>query len=106
MRRPERVHYSWLVRVLQACGIHIYRRQILQRRESRPSPCRSNGVGTCWHQPSCKRSTAYPRCASCPSITFPSPESNELFELKFKLLILECLRKFKENYKKEQWSDL
>ena len=33
MRRPEDPDYSGLFRVMQTCGIHIYRRQILQRRE-------------------------------------------------------------------------
>ena len=33
MRRPEDPDYSWLFRVMQTCGFHIYRRQILQRRE-------------------------------------------------------------------------
>ena len=30
MRRPEEPDYSCLFRVMQACGIHIYRRQIFQ----------------------------------------------------------------------------
>ena len=33
MRRPERPGYSQLLRMVQTCGIHVYRRQILQRGE-------------------------------------------------------------------------
>ena len=33
MRRPDDLDYSWLFREMQTCGFHIYRRQILQRRE-------------------------------------------------------------------------
>ena len=67
-RRPDRSDYRQSLRVVQACGIHIY--------ECRPfqigALCRSSGVEICFPQPSCKHSTACPRHVSGPGTGTPA----------------------------------